>query len=93
MLLGNWRNFEELEDSLSYPEVEAMVKAKREVEHRHLKWQAALQGIDIDKNKTAEDDPVERIKRRIRAKQQGVGEEELRFKESAQSAGFAVIRK
>ncbi|HEY5444092.1 MAG TPA: hypothetical protein VIJ87_06400 [Pyrinomonadaceae bacterium] len=48
MLLGNWKDFSELENSLSLPELEAMLQANREREHRQHKFAAALKGIDID---------------------------------------------
>ena len=91
MLSGNWRNFDELEESLSYPEVYIIVQAMRAQERRMMKFQAALQGVDLDKEKK-EEDPVERIKRRVRAKQQGIDEETLRFRENATAAGFKVIQ-
>lgn len=89
MLLGNWKNFDELEESLSYPEVIAMVEAKRDVERANMKFQAAIQGIDIDKDKQ-QDDPVEAIKRKVRARQQGVDPELLKTMDAAQAAGFKV---
>lgn len=92
MLLGNWRNFDELEENLSYPELVAMVNAVREREHRQMKFQAALKGVDIDKDKPKEDDPVERIKRKVRAKQAGLDEKELTFQENARAAGFKVVK-
>lgn len=91
MQLGNWRNFDELEDSLSYPELVAMVDSMRETEHRRQKFQAALKGIDIDKDKSQQEDPVEQAKRRVRAKMAGVDEETLRFRENTAAAGFQVI--
>ena len=89
MLLGNWKNFDDLEDSLSYPELVAMVEAQREKEKRNMKFQAAMQGIDLDKDKQ-EDDPVERVKRNLRAKQEGLNPEVLKMKDAATAAGFKV---
>lgn len=92
MLSGNWKNFDDLEENLSYPEVYIIVQAMRQQERRMMKFQAALQGVDIDKDKKNEEDPVERIKRKVRAKQQGIDEETLRFRENAAAAGFKVIQ-
>jgi len=91
MLSGNWKNYDELEEHLSYPELVAMVKAQRDRDERMMKFHAAIQGIDLDKDKKEEDDPVERIKREVRAAQMGVTEEDVRFRDAAHSAGFAVI--
>lgn len=90
MLLGNWKNFDELEDSLSYPELVAMVEAQREKDRRDMKFQAAMQGIDLDKNKQDDEDPVERIKRKMRAKQEGLNPDVLKMKDAATTAGFKV---
>lgn len=90
MLAGNWKNFDELEASLSYPELVAMVDAQRERDRRNMKFQAAIQGIDLDKDNDRED-PVEAAKRRVRARQNGVDENTQKFRESAAAAGFAVI--
>jgi hypothetical protein len=49
-LLGHWKDYEELESSLSMPELAATLKAIYEAERRRQKFMAALQGIDIDEN-------------------------------------------
>lgn len=91
MLSGNWRNFDELEESLSHPEVYLIVQAQRERDKRNMQFQAALQGVDINKDeKDPAENKVEEIKRRVRAKQLGMKEDELRFRENAAAAGFSV---
>lgn len=93
MLLGNWRNFDDLEENLSYPELVAMVNAVRERERQRMKFQASLKGIDLDKDQKApEEDPVERIKRRVKAKQMNMSEKEVSFREHAKAAGFKVVK-
>lgn len=93
MLSGNWKNFDELEDAISYPELVAMVAAQRERDHRTMKFQAALQGVDLDKNKKEDGgDRVEQIKRRVRAKAEGKSEDRVKFEESVAAAGFKVKR-
>jgi hypothetical protein len=47
-LLGHWRDYDELESSLSMPELAATLKAMYESERRRQKFMAALQGINID---------------------------------------------
>jgi hypothetical protein len=47
-LLGHWKDYDELETSLSMPELAATLKAIYESERRRQKFMAALQGIDID---------------------------------------------
>ncbi len=47
-LLGIWRDYEELESSLSMPELSETLNAKREESYNERKFLAALKGIDID---------------------------------------------
>jgi hypothetical protein len=47
-LLGHWKDYEELESSLSMPELAATLKAVYESERRRQKFMAALQGISLD---------------------------------------------
>jgi hypothetical protein len=46
-LLGHWKNFEELEDTLSLDELTATLDAIRRKEEREQKFHAAIQGIDL----------------------------------------------
>jgi len=85
MLTGAWNNFDHLEENLSYPELTAMVKALREQEDRSNRMLAAVNGINLDENRR-EDDPVERVKRRVAAKQRGVTEEVIELED----IGFKV---
>jgi translation initiation factor 1 (eIF-1/SUI1) len=48
-LLGIWKDYDELESSMSMPEIIETVKAKRESEYEERKFFAAIQGIDIEK--------------------------------------------
>lgn len=47
-MLGRWKNYDELEDSLSVEELLATIKALREKDERDKKFLAAIQGIDLD---------------------------------------------
>lgn len=62
-LLGHWKNYEELENQLSMPELVATVEAQQETERRNFKFFAALKGIDLDESDKTESD-FERIKRK-----------------------------
>jgi translation initiation factor 1 (eIF-1/SUI1) len=48
--LGNWKDYEDLEENLSMPELTSTLTALRESKHRDQKFFAAIQGIDLDKN-------------------------------------------
>ena len=49
-LIGIWKDYEELEQSLSMPELTATIKIKRELDYSDKKFVAAMQGVDLDKN-------------------------------------------
>lgn len=93
MLTGSWRNFDHLEENLSYPELISMIKALRSKEEREWKMLAAANGIDLGQEKNAEEqeDPVERAKRRARARMTGENEETLKYREQYADAGFEFI--
>jgi hypothetical protein len=48
-LLGIWKDYEELEKSLSMPELLITLEARRELDYEEKKFLAAIQGVDIDK--------------------------------------------
>lgn len=85
MLTGAWNNFDHLEESLSYPELTAMVKALREQEDRSNRMLAAVNGINLDENKR-EDSAFERIRREVEAEKRGVTEEVIELED----IGFKV---
>lgn len=47
-LLGIWKDYEELETSLSMPELMATLSSKRELDYEEKKFLAAIQGVDLD---------------------------------------------
>lgn len=50
-LLGIWKDYEELETSLSMPELVSTLSSKRDLDYQEKKFFAAIQGVDLDKNK------------------------------------------
>jgi hypothetical protein len=49
-LLGIWKDYDELEKSLSMQEITAILNVKREEDYATKKFLAAMQGVDLDKN-------------------------------------------
>ena len=47
-LLGIWKDYEELETSLSMPELIAILESQNEADYQQKKFLAAIQGIDLD---------------------------------------------
>lgn len=65
-LLGIWKDFDELEESISIHELTTLLEAKREQDYNDKKFTAALKGIDLDEQSgRAEDDPWEAMKARV----------------------------
>ena len=48
-LLGIWKDYKELEESLSMPELIATLSSSRELDYQEKKFLAAIQGVDLDK--------------------------------------------
>lgn len=78
MLLGIWKNVEDLEASINLEELKAILDAAREREGRHQKFLAAIQGIDLDKGaKESQKAKFEEVQQRVNARLQGKSTEQL----------------
>lgn len=79
-MLGHWKNFDEIEESLNVFEINAIRDAVRKKEHDRRKFEAALhKGLDLDKENTDGGPSFEDIKRRAEAKNRGISEEQVEF--------------
>jgi hypothetical protein len=47
-LLGIWKDYGELEESLSLSEIMAIISSKRDLDYQEKKFFAAIQGVDLD---------------------------------------------
>lgn len=82
MLIGIWKNIEDLEESLNLEELEAIVTAARDKEHRTFKAMAAVQGIDIDENEQTDTvAKFDEIKMQVAAQLSGKSKDHLEFNE------------
>ena len=95
-LLGNWKDFAELEEALSMPELTAVLTASRDEKHENRKFFAALKGVDLDKESTTKDerggDPWEDMKARVfsRGKAQDSTDVVSLQGQNAKKAGFGI---
>ena len=64
-LLGIWKDYEELESSMSMPEIFATLSSKRELDKEEKTFLAAIQGIDLNKADKKQEDPWEAMKARV----------------------------
>jgi hypothetical protein len=63
-LLGIWKDYEDLETSLSMPELVVTLEARRELDYSEKKFLAAMQGVDLDE-KTGKKNAWEEMKARV----------------------------
>lgn len=64
-LLGIWKDYNELELSLSMPELLITLESKRELDHQEKKFLAAIQGVDLDEGSDKGQKEWEDMKARV----------------------------
>jgi hypothetical protein len=92
-LLGIWKDYEELESSLSMPELMATLESKRELDYEEKKFFAAIQGVDIDKNSgNATGNEWEEMKARVFSGGKAAGANDVLALQgaNAQKSGFGI---
>lgn len=89
-LLGIWKDYDELEKSMSMPELTSTLEAKRDMEYQERKFLAAMQGVDLDKETKQEEDPWTKLKNKVF--NSGKDDKDiLTFKgDKARRAGFGI---
>lgn len=63
--LGIWKNYDELESSLSMPELMAILSSKRELDYEEKKFLAAMQGVDLEQSEERGQKEWEDLKARV----------------------------
>ena len=92
-LLGIWKDYEELESSLSMQELTATLESKREEDYAHKKFLAAIQGVDLDKQSGKGDqNKWEEMKARVFSKGRAKDSNDITSLQgyNAQKAGFGI---
>ena len=91
LLLGIWKNYEELEKSISLPELMGLLTQKRESDYEEKKFFAAIQGIDLDK-KVKKTNEWEDLKARVFSKGKAKDSSDIMALQgiNAQQAGFGI---
>jgi hypothetical protein len=90
-LLGIWKDYEELEMSMSMSELTATLAAKRESDYADKKFHASIQGIDLDKN-SGKKDAWEEMKARVFSGGKATNANDVLALQgiNAQKAGFGI---
>lgn len=91
-LLGIWKDYHELETSISMPELVAILEAKNEIDHADKKFLAAIQGVDLDKETGADrQDEWTAMKERVFGKTKTDPNDVTSLQgKKAQDAGFGI---
>jgi hypothetical protein len=87
-LIGAWKNFDDLENSISMPELISLLEVKRELDYGDKKFAAAMQGVDLDKDKN--DNAWEDMKKRVLYKGKDANDITNLRGAKAQKAGFGI---
>lgn len=64
-MLGIWKNYDEMESSISMPELVATLDSKRSQDYQDKKFMAAIQGVDLDGEKEKSQDAWEKMKAKV----------------------------
>lgn len=90
-LLGIWKDYDELESSMSMPEIMSTLKVKRDLDYSNKKFLAAMQGVDLDKS-SGKADAWEEMKARVFSKGQATNSKDIVALQgiNAQRAGFGI---
>jgi hypothetical protein len=90
-LLGIWKDYHELEGSLSMPELMITLSTSRELNYDEKKFLAAMQGVDLDKN-AGKANAWEEMKARVFSKGKAANARDIVALQgiSAQKAGFGI---
>jgi hypothetical protein len=92
-LLGIWKDYEDLESSLSMPELVTTLNAKRDADYREKKFLAAIQGVDLDKQTgKSEENAWERMKAKVFSNGKTSNPNDITSLQgyAAQRAGFGI---
>lgn len=93
-LLGIWKDYQELELSLSMPELMATLASRRELDYEEKKFLAAIQGVDLDKQSGSSGGQKEWEDMKARVFSKGATNDSRDILalqgENAKSAGFGI---
>lgn len=91
-LLGIWKDYEELERSLSIPELMATLSISRELSYEEKKFVAAINGVDLEAGKSRGQKEWEDLKAKVFSKGQTSDSKDILALQgqNAKKAGFGI---
>jgi hypothetical protein len=91
-LLGIWKDYDELESSLSMPELMLTLSQKRELDYEEKKFLAGVQGINLDEQTGKQENKWEEMKARVFSGGKASNSNDILAYQgvNAQKAGFGI---
>jgi len=91
-ILGIWKNYDELESSISMPELMEILSSRRELDYEEKKFVAAIQGVDLDANSDRGQKEWEDLKARVFSKGKVTDSNDVLSLQgqNAKKAGFGI---
>lgn len=91
-LLGIWKNFDELESSISIQELISIISRNRELDYEEKKFLAAIQGVDLEENSERGQKEWEDLKARVFSRGQTSDSNDVLSLQgvNAKKAGFGI---
>jgi hypothetical protein len=93
-LLGNWKDYNQMEEELSMPELLLTLEAQRKVKWRDYKFHAAMQGVSLPDDESKDEPTFEDIQRRAALRAMGADPDANDIKDMrgtlADEVGFGV---
>jgi hypothetical protein len=91
-LLGMYKDYEDLESSLSMPELMLTLSQKRELDYQEKRFLAGMQGVDLDEQSGNSQNKWEEMKARVFSKGKATDSNDVLALQgvNAQKAGFGI---
>jgi hypothetical protein len=89
-LLGIWKDYHDLETSISMPELIAILESKNEADSADKKFLAAIQGVDLDEGAPRQDEWTKLKDKVFGAKEEDTKDVTSLKGTKAQEAGFGI---
>mgnify|MGYP003339505581 CR=1 FL=1 len=91
-LLGIWKDYMELEKSVSMPELSMILSTSRELDYQEKKFLAAMQGVDLDQESEKGQKEWEDMKARVFSKGKATDSKDVLALQgqNAVTAGFGI---
>lgn len=90
--LGIWKNYDELESSISMPELMAIIAGRRDLDYEEKKFLAAIQGVDLEASSDRGQKEWEDLKARVFSKGKATDSSDILALQgqNAQRYGFGI---